>query len=248
MSDFVSDEALNAMAFAFVTESRSQSSVPSLAAALQAIIEPLGITAAASGFVSGPKAASGQPFHFTNWSEAWIKLYMESDFLLIDPLPRWARSSGRALTWSALINVLPVRDPGRVVVAAAAQFGYLEGMAIPMRGVDNALGLVAMGGARQSLRPAEQTFLTIVGRAAFEAAERIEQGPEPGQAAPILTAREIECLALLVRGHSDREMGAIMGVSEPTVRFHLLNARNKYSAASRTHLAALAVTQGYVTL
>lgn len=241
-------DRLATIAFTFIQASRNLAAVSDVAAALQLIIEPLGMTAAASGLVSGPRAASGHPFHFTNWSAAWIETYLGSDFLLNDPLPRWARSSGRALTWSTLLRILPLRDPGRQVVATAARFGYIEGMAIPMRAADNSLGLVAIGGPGPAIGPAEEIFLTLVGRAAFEAAERIEQAGVQHRVAPSLTVREIECLALLVRGHSDRQIGTIMGVSEPTVRFHIGNARAKYGAVSRTHLAALAAVQGYVNL
>jgi len=236
---------LGAKALNFILKVRKLDSMPKLAAALQTLIAPLGMTAAASGFVSGPKALSGNPFHFTTWPPAWVKLYMENDFLLQDPLPRWARGSGRALAWSELIRILPPRDAGRRVIEAGAKFGYLDGMAIPMRGHDNALGLITFGGARPSIPPEEQALLTIIGRAAFEAAERIEHGGNSGKAAPIMTDREIECLGLLVQGHSDRQIAKILGISETTVRFHIGNAREKTGAVSRTHMAALAAAQGF---
>ncbi len=241
------DQTLGAQALDFILEIRKFESMPKLAAALQSLIVPLGVTAVASGFVSGPKAVSGMPFHFTNWPEDWVKLYMENDFLLLDPLPRWARASGRALSWSELFRILPPRDAGRRVIEAARQFGYLDGMAIPMRADDNSLGLISFGSTRPSIAPAEQAFLTIIGRAAFDAAERIEHGGNTGKAAPIMTEREIECLGLLVLGHSDRQIGKILGISEATVRFHIGNAREKTGAVSRTHMAALAVAQGFAT-
>jgi DNA-binding CsgD family transcriptional regulator len=241
------DPILGALALNFILKIRNFETIGKLAAELQSIIAPLGMTAAASGFVSGPKALSGNPFHFTTWPEAWVKLYMENDFLLMDPLPRWARGSGRALAWSDLIRILPPRDAGRRVIEAGAKFGYLDGMAIPMRGNDNSLGLITIGGTRPAIPPEEQAFLTIIGRAAFEAAERIEHGGGSGKAAPIMTDREVECLGLLVQGHSDRQIAKILGISETTVRFHLGNAREKTGAVSRTHMAALAVKQGFAT-
>jgi len=241
------DPMLGAQALNFIMKIRKFGTMDKLAVELQSIIAPLGMTAAASGFVSGPKALSGNPFHFTTWPEAWVKLYMENDFLLMDPLPRWARGSGRALAWSELIRILPPRDAGRRVIEAGRKFGYLDGMAIPMRGHDNSLGLITIGGGRPSIPLVEQAFFTIIGRAAFEAAERIERGGDLGQAAPIMTDREIECLGLLVQGHSDRQIGKILGISETTVRFHIGNAREKTGAVSRTHMAALAVAQGFAT-
>jgi DNA-binding CsgD family transcriptional regulator len=242
------DEAdLGRAAFDFAVQSQTKTSIPELTAALQAVSLPLGITAAASGYVSGPRAASLAPFHFTTWPEAWVKIYLENEFLLADPLPRWARASGRAITWSALFRILPPRDAGRRIIEAASAFGYAEGMAIPARGADNALGLVAFASSRPVITQAEQMFLTIIGRAAFEAAERIETGGKAGRVAAIMTEREIECLGLLVHGHSDREISRVLGVTEATVRFHIHNARQKSGAVSRTHMAVLATTQGYVS-
>jgi DNA-binding CsgD family transcriptional regulator len=242
------DSGLGKVAIEFAVQSRSLMTVPDLTAALQAVILPLEITAAASGYISGPRAASLEPFHFTTWSQAWVKIYLENEFVLADPLPRWARASGRALTWSELFANLPPRDDGLKVFDAAFAFGFAEGLLIPMRAEDNSLGLVAFGTPRASLRVAEQAFLTVVGRAAFEAAERIERGGNGGRIAPAMTEREIGCLALLVQGHADREIACILGITPSTVRFHLGNAREKTGAVSRTHMAALAVQFGYGSL
>lgn len=235
-------------ALRFAVAARGFTAMADLVAALHRAIARVGMTAAAGGVVSGPKAASPQPFYFADWPPSWLAHYLTQKFLLTDPIPRWARNSGRPLTWSELFEVLPARDPGRKVMAAAAHFGYREGMVVPMRAGDNSFGLVAFAGARDALTLIEQAFLATVARAAFEAAERIEQGGMTGRAAPILSAREIECLVLLVRGHSDRQIAQLLGISEPTVRFHLGNARDKSGAVSRTHLAALAVARGYVTM
>jgi DNA-binding CsgD family transcriptional regulator len=249
MEDVIDTDAqLGARALAFALDVRGLTAMDDLAAALQREIAPLGLTAVASGLVSGPKAASDNPFHFTNWPPDWVALYVAEEFLPIDPAARWARGSGQAMTWSDLIRAIPARDPGRKVIEAAARAGFTEGMAVPMRSGDNSLGLVSFGGSRDSLSPGEQSFLIMIARAAFEAGERIEHAGKIGRPAPILSAREIECIVLLVRGHSDRQIGKLLNLSAATVRFHLGNAREKFSAASRTHLAALAVAQGYVSL
>jgi DNA-binding CsgD family transcriptional regulator len=238
--------AVEAFSFAILVSDCKKMS--RLAAATTNAIAQLGLTAAASGMVSGPKAASGNPFHFSNWPENWVSLYIKEDFLLADPIPRWARNSGQAVTWTQLIKQLPARDPGIRVVKTAGEYGYTEGMVVPMRGRDNSVGLISMGGNRKSLSKPEQIFLLSIGRSAFEAADRIENSEKSGSASPILSMREIECLALLVRGHSDDEIAKMLGLSVRTVRFHFINAREKFPATSRTHLAALAVAQGYVAL
>jgi DNA-binding CsgD family transcriptional regulator len=228
-----------------VTQCRDMAS---LAGLVREAIAPLGMTAAASGLVSGSGATSANPFHFAEWPSDWAALYVAREFLLIDPIPRWARISGLAIPWSALFARLSSRDPGQAVVRAAADFGFNEGMAVPARAANNALGLVSFGGARGALDPVEQVTLAMVARTAFEAAERISGNSAITRPAAILTTREIECLVLLVRGHTDRQIAKLLGLSEATARFHLTNAREKSGAVSRTHLAALAVAQGWVAL
>lgn len=242
------DDALAHRAWSFALGARRVTTMPALAGLVTATVRPLGMTAAASGYVSGPRATSGNPFHFTDWPDDWIAIYVAENFLNDDPLPRWARASGNAITWRDLIALLRPRDPGRRVVETGMRNGFTEGMAIPTRAADNSVGLVSIGGDRPPLTAAEQLCLTIIGRAAFEAGDRILRDGDPGAAAPILTAREMECLAALVQGHSDREISALLGISEPTIRFHLNNAREKLGAISRTHLAALAIAQGYISL
>lgn len=219
-----------------------------LAAAVMTSIRPFGMVAAASGVVSGPMAASAQPFHFASWPRAWLKLYREGQFLLIDPIPRWARGSGRVVSWEELFRSLPRRDPGHEVIAAGVRFGFTSGLVVPMRTGDNSLGLVCFGGRRASLSSEERVLLSLIATSAFAAADRIVHGRDIGKAAPILTAREIECIELMVRGHPDGDIGVLLGLSVRTVRFHLANARSKFNVSSRTHLAALAVAQGYAHL
>jgi DNA-binding CsgD family transcriptional regulator len=206
------------------------------------------MTAAASGLVSGVKAGSANPFHFADWPKDWVAYYTDNKLMVIDPVLRWARNSGAPLTWSDLYCTLSPRDPGHRVFEASRRFGFSEGMVVPMRSSDNRLGVVSFGGPRGQISPADQALLAAVARCAFEAAERIETKGYVGRPAAILSAREIECLAILVRGHSDQQLAKLLGLSIPTVRFHLANARDKLGAKSRTHLAALAVAQGYVCL
>jgi DNA-binding CsgD family transcriptional regulator len=61
---------------------------------------------------------------------------------------------------------------------------------------------------------------------------------------PAFSPREMDCVALLVRGYTDEEIATGLAITHATVRFHLDGARRKAGARSRTHLAALAVALG----
>ena len=72
-------------------------------------------------------------------------------------------------------------------------------------------------------------------------------GPRGPTAPPDrLTDREVEVLRLVTDGLRNKEIGAALGISENTVKFHLRNILEKLHAESRTELAARAVREGLV--
>lgn len=71
-------------------------------------------------------------------------------------------------------------------------------------------------------------------------------GPARPSVAARLTRREIQCLKWAAAGKTDREISSIVGISLPTVRFHVTNATNKLGAAGRAQAILKAVALGYV--
>jgi DNA-binding NarL/FixJ family response regulator len=71
-------------------------------------------------------------------------------------------------------------------------------------------------------------------------------GSGPGGASPLaaLTDREREVLSLLVRGMSNREIGAELFITPKTASVHVSNILGKLGAASRTEAAAIAYREG----
>jgi len=59
-----------------------------------------------------------------------------------------------------------------------------------------------------------------------------------------LTLQEMRVLEMLPQGLSNREIGAALSVSEPTVKTHLRHAMRKLQARDRTHAAAIALRAG----
>jgi LuxR family transcriptional activator of conjugal transfer of Ti plasmids len=210
-----------------------------LASASVEAVAQVGMTVIACGMVTGPKAASGAPMHFNNWPPAWLALYQARGFLEKDPVPRWAIVSGVPTSWSALKRSLQANDPGLEVFDAAERFGFREGMVIPGRTAAGHLGLVSVGGNRGALLPAECQFLQTVCTTVLHRAEALEPDEAP-RPPPAFSPRERECVALLVQGLTENEIGLRLGIKAVTARFHLDNARAKTGARSRTHLAGIA--------
>ena len=63
-----------------------------------------------------------------------------------------------------------------------------------------------------------------------------------------LTGRELEVLELIVRGLSNKEIGAALGISEATVKSHINSILGKLGVTDRTQAATTALQRGIVHL
>lgn len=61
-----------------------------------------------------------------------------------------------------------------------------------------------------------------------------------------LTRREIQCLKWAAAGKTDAEIGALVAISLPTVRFHVTNAARKLRVGGRSQAIQRAATLGYI--
>jgi DNA-binding NarL/FixJ family response regulator len=67
-------------------------------------------------------------------------------------------------------------------------------------------------------------------------------------AGPNLTSREIQVLGHLAQGLRNKEVAAVLGISEETVRVHVKNILAKLSVNDRTAAVTLAVRRGIIHL
>jgi DNA-binding NarL/FixJ family response regulator len=63
-----------------------------------------------------------------------------------------------------------------------------------------------------------------------------------------LTARELEILALVADGRSNREVAAALWISDQTVKFHLANVYRKVGVGGRSEAVDLARSEGILPL
>lgn len=68
-----------------------------------------------------------------------------------------------------------------------------------------------------------------------------------GAARDILTRQELKVLMMLTDGATNKEIARRMGLSEPTVKFHLRNLFNKLGVSKRTEAVAAARSLGWIT-
>jgi two-component system NarL family response regulator len=100
--------------------------------------------------------------------------------------------------------------------------------------------------AKSSRRPEliEAIRMAALGKAAFSAdiaaklASRIQR--------PSLSPRELEVVAELVKGNSNKEIATHLDISDNTVKLHITHIMQKLRAKDRTHVASIALQQGLV--
>ena len=63
-----------------------------------------------------------------------------------------------------------------------------------------------------------------------------------------LTSRELQVLGLIVKGRSNKEIAAELGVAEGTVKIHINNILSKLGVSDRTQAATFALQRGLVHL
>ena len=75
---------------------------------------------------------------------------------------------------------------------------------------------------------------------------RLEDAPEDDQIEN-LTPREREVLVLVAKGHTNREVAEILGISHKTVDYHRTNVMRKLDVHNRTELTRYAIRRGLIT-
>ena len=63
-----------------------------------------------------------------------------------------------------------------------------------------------------------------------------------------LTARELEILKLLAKGPTNKQIGHALGISDNTVRNHVLKILEKLEVSDRTEAATIAIQRGLITV
>ena len=88
---------------------------------------------------------------------------------------------------------------------------------------------------------------TMTGKLFHQLAQRGQSTVQP-VATTVLSARECEVLALIVKGCSNREIAGELGITRNTVKNHLRSILAKLGVRNRAQAAAYAVSHGLVCL
>jgi DNA-binding CsgD family transcriptional regulator len=211
---------------------------------------------AASADISSPEpmlGPEGLPLAETTfeWLDAGLRYWRDRAFALRAPFILAARYAaepffyhqGRFSSWRPLpkLEAIPVAE-------AAQDFGVAAAIIAPAYLTGGVIGAVVWASAQ----PLPELPALYAARAdqLHGAALRLVSTYRDGLAddAPLvrLTKREIQCLKWAAAGKTDADIGQIIGISGPTVRFHVQNAALKLRVAGRAQAIHRAAGLGYL--
>jgi DNA-binding NarL/FixJ family response regulator len=117
---------------------------------------------------------------------------------------------------------------------------------------------IARGAARlgiYSVLPMEVTTQQLVAAIAATVAGfavTLPRSPSgPADTMPVqedLTAREVEVLRLMARGHRNKQLAALLNISEHTAKFHVSSVLAKLGARTRTEAVTIGMIRGLVAI
>lgn len=159
-----------------------------------------------------------------------------------------ARLDGRhdPAAWAAVVEAR--RELGQPWEVAYARFRHGEailGSGGPATEAAIPLAEAHAAASQLGAAPLRSWIEAVASRARIQLGEGPQRaGRAEKGAAPTLSDRELEVLALVAAGHTNREIGDRLFISEKTVSVHVTHTMNKLGALSRYEAAATATRQG----
>ncbi len=174
----------------------------------------------------------------SEWEEAVAKIEPGAIGLILLDAPDTAslragiQTLREASPGTRVVHLANVTDPGRVLAAfEAGADGCLSKDRSPEALVQS-LRLVMLG---EKVMPPEVAALVL---------RRPEPTPSAGRAPRGLSAREMQILQGLLRGHSNKMIAIELDITEATVKVHLKSLLRKVGCSNRTQAAIWALNNG----
>lgn len=195
-------------------------------------------------------SANGGQYGFGTYDPAWVKRYLEQDYLRIDPVilgcyQRFQPVDWKRLDWGSRAARAFRRD------AVAHGVGN-QGFSVPIRGPNGQFALFTLSHTTDDEKWLDFTLthqrdLIILAHYLNQKALELEKGRAP-RAVRTLSPREIDALTFLGMGYSRAQVAEMLTISEHTLRAYIESARFKLGALNTTHAVARALSEGLILI
>jgi LuxR family quorum-sensing system transcriptional regulator CciR len=167
-----------------------------------------------------------------------------------DPVIRACLYAGGAFLWSDLSRIITLDRQDRTNLEVGAGEGLNEGITVPYTRLGERMGSCTFAGIRRPSRaPRFLGPAQVIGIFAFQAARRLALGQSPIVSQAVkLYPRARDCIVLVGRGLSNKEIARALALTPRTVDGYLTEARRLFDAHGRTELVVSAVLAGEIGL
>ena len=183
-------------------------------------------------------------FFFQHWPPAWLDLYVSRNFVAIDFSVAEARRRIAPFTWLEAKAERTLSRAEQELWNTAVQWGWTDGLSVPIHGPGGYFAIVAMGGTQQPMPPSLRNRLHIMAFLTHERCRALAGVAPVADPQAALTQRELECLRWVGAGKTDWEIATIIGLAPTTVKTHIDQGRKKLGARTRSQAVARLVLSG----
>jgi DNA-binding CsgD family transcriptional regulator len=232
--------------FAAIDEVLRASTAEKCIAVFRATLDRCGIDTFASGEVD-LRFRSRSVFHAIGWPEDWRNYYFSSGLVHRDPLVGALEHRISPFTWMELRADRTLPHVGTQALERAAEAGWTDGLVVPLpRGGGQRVGIVSLVARRSHVTGAQKRFLPALCICFHERMRGLVAAHNLPVAPAGLTSREFDCMQLVAKGMSDRQIAAVLNVAVSTAHEHVEHARKRFEASTRAELTAAAVSLGVI--
>lgn len=166
-----------------------------------------------------------------------------------DPIVRGCLYAGGAFTWSQLNRIMTLDRHDNKSFEHGTKEGLNEGITVPYMILGECPGSCTFAGmyhpekVEQMMGPVQ-----MIGVFAFQAARRLAGGAAIPRKYPRLNSRLRDCIILLGRGLSNKEIARALGITPRTVDSYLTRAYQLFEVHGRTELVVSAVLAGEISM
>jgi DNA-binding CsgD family transcriptional regulator len=231
---------------ALVSELRDAETVSHVGAAFADFVAPYGYFAVSCGGSRETPTGRVNDFFFNTWPDAWLSIYRERDYVRHDPAPIMARLTSRPFTMPEMRRGRTLTPQQRDFLDWVGEIGVVDGFSVPIHEPGGDVGLVVSIADHLIVELDERLALELASLHAYRRCRELG-GFAPTSSVPSpLSARELQCLRWVLKGKSDREIGAILEISHTTVHYHVERVKQKLGVGTRAQAAGLLVALGYL--
>ena len=227
----------------------------SVRAALAGVVKHLGFDGFAYGVSTVPThTRESLAYVWTNLPLEWVFRYDQNAYFEVDPRVTDAVLRRTPMPWDR--HSFPNTPRLQAFFDDAAQYGVCSGLVVGLRDTSRGIAGFSLSSARPRIDDAERTrLLGIQGNVlllahymhALLTTNIIGKGLPAPSLGVSLSPRERECLQLTAKGLSSSQIGAMLGIGQRTVDFHVGNLLSKLGAINRHEAIARAVAKGLIS-